>query len=634
MNEPISKEEYEKIITSAPSDMELPIYIGKHDDEPLYLDLVKAKSIAMYGAVGISAVCNTSLFSMLKAREQVLRQKYFLCVSCVGGFYSWSFNDIPFAHEYITNPCTAIYDILHYYNSVKNMLNKLSGMTEDERKVSDCIYSFEEYKEYLAKHPRLYIFEGYGGPLSESILNNSGLDFAAVKEAFENAYKFHIYIIIPDCIRGKNELAESIHTSINIERTEQCYSATIMQDGKTLEENICMSWCSENNVFTGTNVSFLKSSLLFQMSLGSKELYHSNVWAWLIENDHNFVKVFFPDFQQNTFKVLGVSRECRHRDVIIWLQKIGYTDKKEKYYYVIENKIKSLQRKEQLEDYTENLWENILLRGTVTGIENDLKESQISLTNKSTNQQIVWNFVDYATISQKIRELTQRSASDVIQSHLSQIEEYCDIINAMYNVLNEALAKNKGCVWYGEDGDKMNKELRDLRIEDLFIKLQGSRFIRYVNSRKEIVEKLCPVGFYPDIAQSFHNGKATLDIKFTNWQDKQHDYLTIGVQIEGSQYRLLVQKNGKHTEKEIFEEFKGVWFDENFDCTQKERTIFGSKKTSMKKLVDKYGGGSNDYIFVYQYYNLTKESSGYEILFEQIRKDLEKAKKIIEQLNF
>ena len=71
-----------------------------------------------------------------------------------------------------------------------------------------------------------------------------------------------------------------------------------------MEENVCMSWCSENNVFTGTNVNFLKSSLLFQMSLGSKELYHSNVWAWLIENDHNFVKVFFPDFQQDTFKVL------------------------------------------------------------------------------------------------------------------------------------------------------------------------------------------------------------------------------------------------------------------------------------------------------------------------------------------
>ena len=109
-------------------------------------------------------------------------------------------------------------------------------MTEDERKYSGYIYSFGEYKEYLAKHPRLYIFEGYCGPLSEDVLNDSGLDFAAVKEAFENAYKFHIYIIIPDCIRGKNELAESIHTSINIERTEQCYLATIIQDGKNLEE--------------------------------------------------------------------------------------------------------------------------------------------------------------------------------------------------------------------------------------------------------------------------------------------------------------------------------------------------------------------------------------------------------------
>ena len=242
MNEPISKEEYEKIITSAPSDMELPVYVGKHNDELLYLDLVKAKSIAMYGTTGISSVCNTSLFSMLKAREQILRQKYFLCVSCVGGYYSWSFNDIPFAHEYITDPCVAIYDLLHYYNSVKNTLIKLSGMTEDERKYSGYIYSFGEYKEYLAKHPRLYIFEGYCGPLSEDVLNDSGLDFAAVKEAFENAYKFHIYIIIPDCIRGKNELAESIHTSINIERTEQCYLATIIQDSKNLEEKICMSW--------------------------------------------------------------------------------------------------------------------------------------------------------------------------------------------------------------------------------------------------------------------------------------------------------------------------------------------------------------------------------------------------------
>lgn len=246
MNEPISKEEYEKIITSAPFDMELPVYIGKSGEKPLYVDLINAKSIAMYGACGISAVCDTSLFSMLKAREQVLREKYFICICCTNGYYSWGFKDIPFADEYITDPCTAIYDLLHYYNLVKRTLVELSEMTEDERIASGYIYSYEEYKEYLAKHPRLYIFEGYCGPLSEGILKNSDLDLDAVKDTFENADKFHIYIFIPDCIRGKNELAESIHTSVNIVWTEKCYSASITQDGEIMKDNICMDWCSES----------------------------------------------------------------------------------------------------------------------------------------------------------------------------------------------------------------------------------------------------------------------------------------------------------------------------------------------------------------------------------------------------
>ena len=175
MNEPISKEEYEKIITSAPSDMELPIYIGKHDDELLYLDLVEAKSIAMYGTTGISAVCNTSLFSMLKAREQILRQKYFLCVSCMGGGYSWSFNDIPFADEYITDSCTGVFDLLHYYNDVKRTLKKLSKITDDEFK--DSYYIFQMCGDgYTAKGIYQYLQEKQiRRPNGKEIAYNSGL---------------------------------------------------------------------------------------------------------------------------------------------------------------------------------------------------------------------------------------------------------------------------------------------------------------------------------------------------------------------------------------------------------------------------------------------------------------------------
>ena len=38
---------------------------------------------------------------------------------------------------------------------------------------------------------------------------------------------------------------------------------------------------------------FLKNSLIFQMSLGSKELFHSNVWAWLMKKEPQIINVFF-----------------------------------------------------------------------------------------------------------------------------------------------------------------------------------------------------------------------------------------------------------------------------------------------------------------------------------------------------
>lgn len=241
----ISKDKYEKIIAPSPTTMKLPIYIGESNDGPFYLDLTKEKSIAMYGKCGISAICSTSLFSMIKAREHILRQNYFICISCKRGYYDWNIKDIPFADEYITDTCTAVYDLVHYFNSVKNTLSKLSTMSEDERKDSGYIFSYQEYVKYLAKHPRIYIFEGYQGPLAKGILDNCGLNFNTIKEVFKNAYKFHIYILIPNCIRDKNELAESIHTSINIERTNKCYYAKIVKNKQVVKDHIHMVWYNE-----------------------------------------------------------------------------------------------------------------------------------------------------------------------------------------------------------------------------------------------------------------------------------------------------------------------------------------------------------------------------------------------------
>ena len=64
---------------------------------------------------------------------------------------------------------------------------------------------------------------------------------------------------------------------------------------------------------------FLKNSLLYQMSLGSKELFHSNVWAWLMEKENKIINVFFDDVDLGKYEKPYISRECKNRDIIIWL---------------------------------------------------------------------------------------------------------------------------------------------------------------------------------------------------------------------------------------------------------------------------------------------------------------------------
>ena len=90
-----------------------------------------------------------------------------------------------------------------------------------------------------------------------------------------------------------------------------------------------------------TAVDYLKKSMIYQMSLGSKELFHSNVWGWLIENDKNFINVFIPTFEiENYNKGCNIwsKREEKNRDILIWLE----DNNGNKQHIVIENKIKNI----------------------------------------------------------------------------------------------------------------------------------------------------------------------------------------------------------------------------------------------------------------------------------------------------
>ena len=61
-------------------------------------------------------------------------------------------------------------------------------------------------------------------------------------------------------------------------------------------------------------IGLLDKSIIYQMSLNSHELFHSNLWAWLMEQDNAFAELFFPEIS----KPVSIKREEEHRDITLW----------------------------------------------------------------------------------------------------------------------------------------------------------------------------------------------------------------------------------------------------------------------------------------------------------------------------
>ena len=88
-------------------------------------------------------------------------------------------------------------------------------------------------------------------------------------------------------------------------------------------------------------INDLSNNAMFAMSLTSKELFHSNLWAWMLRKyPQVFTPVFYPEYNgQDKIEVL---REYKNTD--LFLKIAGKS-------IIIENKLKSLPDKNQLERY-------------------------------------------------------------------------------------------------------------------------------------------------------------------------------------------------------------------------------------------------------------------------------------------
>lgn len=61
----------------------------------------------------------------------------------------------------------------------------------------------------------------------------------------------------------------------------------------------------------------LSDNMMFRLSLTSKELFHSNFWAWLLEEYPDSTKVFYNDYS-NGDTVSKILREKNNTDLYFW----------------------------------------------------------------------------------------------------------------------------------------------------------------------------------------------------------------------------------------------------------------------------------------------------------------------------
>ena len=214
-------------------------------------------------------------------------------------------------------------------------------------------------------------------------------------------------------------------------------------------------------------IKTLQDNVAFQLSLTSKELFHSNFLAWLAE-DKDTIGVF-KELLQNCFGAEGfdfkqydmtVKREYMNFDFCICDNKDS-----NKVRFVLENKFKSLPYKEQLEEYQEK-------------VETSNKDSEpvhyclLSLTQgyKDFGD---WKVVTYEEYAEALRKANESKNNNLFKKEL--INTYCNFIKTFSDHIKESLKEvcDKGIVNPDAKWDVLtsHQEFCEIRCNDVWQKI-------------------------------------------------------------------------------------------------------------------------------------------------------------------
>lgn len=360
------------------------------------------------------------------------------------------------------------------------------------------------------------------------------------------------------------------------------------------------------------NIDALEKSLLFAMSHGSHELFHTNVWAWLVKRYPEFAKVFFDD-GIDVSKIVDVRREQGNRDLTIWIENDGV-----KKAYVVENKFKSSAREDQLAEYSKSL-AGKCAKGLLVTLDN---------LPEWFKMPDGWTHKSQADIVDAIVALLKNGQYEK-DEELKLIATYADVTAKMSGLFTSCRKELKGrwalALNHNEWDEFVKGDLESIRLADIFKKMNAADFKSYLevnNDWKKLRSKVENESSSFDliITTDFLHKLPVVNCKLTR-KDPDDDAPYIGVSLQGNSFERVacLYEGGK--DREIYDQFKEFWFDDK-DFLRTGLSLMRTAKEYKKYDTDKY-------TFVYQ--DIGIEYDTFEYLAGLVVSNMRKAIDLLDQ---
>ena len=315
-------------------------------------------------------------------------------------------------------------------------------------------------------------------------------------------------------------------------------------------------------------VDKLKKSAMFNLSLSSKELFHSNFIDWLISvNKDGMSKVFSNLLRsESEIKIKDCTPEKNNFDL--------YINCEDGSKLIVENKFKSIITEEQLKKYNEKL-------------DSTTKKLLLSLNSSDHERELSkkyeWRLINYDELCCELNKL----AETMTGYHQQLVKDYCSFVKEISTYFSgKDFSKDTLSDMHNEVGN-----FKKIRLHDIYQKILFNYLSRELDrkiDKSDFAQDHKP----PETWSAFSRGTGTVSLHYPLKSERGDiNNFRLELQLQYDNLKLmLIHKEPKSLDKQ----FRHRFFDiisqlANSEKCRKKGELFPKNKDNKNEKYNRYG---------------------------------------------